>query len=30
MSDQAVILPKWLIHGGITLAKGQPDHQYSF
>ena len=30
MSDQAVILPKWLTHGGIILAKGQLDHLYSF
>ena len=30
MSDQAVILPKWLIHKGNILAKGQLDHLYSF
>ena len=29
MSAQAVILPKWLSHGGIIFAKGQPDHLYS-
>ena len=30
MSDQAVLLPKWLTHGGITLAKGQLGHFYTF
>ena len=30
MSDQAVLLPKWLSHGGIFLAKWQLDHSYTF
>ena len=30
MSDQSVILPKWFTHGGITLAKGQLGHSYTF
>ena len=30
MSDQAVILKKWLIHKGIILAKGQLDHLHRY
>ena len=30
MSDQTVILPKWLNHRGIILTKGQLDHLYRF
>ena len=30
MSDQAVLLPNWFTHGGITLAKGQLGHSYNF
>ena len=30
MSDQSVLLPKWFTHGGITLAKEQLGHSYTF
>ena len=30
MSDQSVLFPKWLTHGGITLAKGQLGNSYTF
>ena len=29
-SDQALLLPKWFTHKGITLAKGQLGHSYTF
>ena len=30
MSNQYVLLPKWLTHGRITLAIGQLGHSYTF
>ena len=30
MSDQSVVWPKCFTHGGITLAKGQLGHPYTF
>ena len=30
MSDLSVPLPKWFIHGGITLVKGQNSQLYTF
>ena len=30
MSDQSVLLSKWFTHGGMTLAKGQIGHLYTF
>ena len=30
MNDQGVLLPKWFTHRGITLAKGQLGHTYTF
>ena len=30
MSDHSGLLPKWFTHGGVTLAKGQNGHSYTF